>query len=99
VWRLDKHFLDVGAHARRPQHLVAFVHHEVLAVLQLYGFVLHQIQQTARSRDDDVRGQRFVLQLLHVVRHVGAAVVAADTQLWLFEVLSKPLEVFVDLMG
>jgi hypothetical protein len=96
---LDEDLLDIGPHTGRAEHLVALIDHKILAALQFDGFVLDEVEQAARCGDDDVRGVSLVLQILFVVVHVGAAVVAAESELRLLEILPEPLEVFVDLMG
>jgi hypothetical protein len=66
VGSLHEDVLHVCPHLRVAQHLIALVHHEELASLQLDQLVLHQVVQPAGSCNDDVGSSKRVFQLILV---------------------------------
>ena len=61
--------VDLG-HEPHVEHVVGFVEHQLLDVVELHGAALEMVEEPARSRDDDVRplGER-----VHLVLDVQAA--------------------------
>lgn len=71
VRRLHENFLNVRSHFGLAHHVVALVHDEVLDVLERKVLATHEVQNTARSSNNNVR--RVLLQSRDVFGDVNSA--------------------------
>ena len=76
------------------EHLIRLVQNEVLDLVQFQGLALHQINQSARSGDDDVARS---LELRDLRRDICAAINGHTFDA--FEVLGKEVNLFGNLLS
>lgn len=82
----DEDILNVSSHFWIAQHLIAFIDHKELALVELDELVLGQIVKPARRGDDHVWRACRILQFCLIFFKGNSSEVAAEPQIWIFEV-------------
>ena len=89
--------LDVSAHVKRVQHLIALVKHKMLQITRIEMFAANQGENSARCTNNNRRG--FGFQLLDVSRNRLSSVHDLNRKFLFVEVLGEAIVLFLNLKG
>jgi hypothetical protein len=92
-----EHILDIGAHVRLVEHLVAFIKNENADTAKSEGLVADESLKTSGGTDNDVGASVLVLQGLHV--GLDGSTTVEDASLDVGHVLAETVVLVANLVG